>query len=265
MANGKKQLKGTEKYQDDTIDLARLGRALVRRFWAILLSALICGGIACSYAAIFVVPLYQASALMYVNNSESSIDSSTIIYSTGQLSAAQRLIDTYAVILKSRTTLEEVIEEAGLSCSYSELYSMISVESVNDTEIFSITVTDTDPEEAALIANTIADILPDRISEIVEGSSVKIADSAVVPTAKVSPDLMDYARTGALIGFLISFAAVMVLEVFDDAIHDGAYLLQTYDIPILAEIPDLMENEGNGYYGYGSAVGSAKNKGMKDG
>lgn len=256
MANGKRQGKASEKYEDDTIDLARLGRALVRRFRVVFLAALLCGGIACSYAAFFVAPLYQASALMYVNNSGSSIDSSAIIYSTGQLSAAQGLIDTYAVILKSRTTLEKVIEEAGLNCSYSELYSMVSVESVNDTEIFSITVTDTDPEEAALIANTIADILPDRISEIVEGSSVKIADSAVVPTAKASPNLTSYALTGAAIGFLLSCIVIIVRELFDDAIHDGSYLLQTYDIPILAEIPDLMSDRSSGFYGYGNAAGS---------
>lgn len=51
---------------------------------------------------------------------------------------------------------------------------MVQAEAVNSTEVFSIDVTSPDPQEAELIANAIADILPDRIADIVEGSSVKI-------------------------------------------------------------------------------------------
>ncbi len=51
------------------IDLLQLLKALRRRVWAILLATVLFGGAAFTYATVFITPRYQASALMYVNNS----------------------------------------------------------------------------------------------------------------------------------------------------------------------------------------------------
>ena len=60
-----------ENRNDDEmeIDLLKLAKALWRRAWAIMLAAVIFGGAALTYTAIFVTPLYKAEALMYVNSS----------------------------------------------------------------------------------------------------------------------------------------------------------------------------------------------------
>ena len=100
------------------------------------------------------------------------------------LNAAQSLVDTYAVILKSRGTLEEVIDKAQLPYTYEELSKMVETGAVDNTEIFSITVTSDDPQEATKIANTIVEVLPDRITEIMDGSDVRTVDFAVVPSKK---------------------------------------------------------------------------------
>ena len=67
---------------------------------------------------------------------------------------------------------------------------------MNSTEVFSIEVTSADPQEAEKIANTIAELLPDRIAEIVDGSSVRIVDYAIVPSHKSSPSLSRYTMLG---------------------------------------------------------------------
>ena len=71
---------------------------------------------------------------MYVNNSNLSVGSTSI--SLTDLNAAQSLVDTYIVILKSRPTLEDVIEKANVSYTYEQLESMISASSVDGTEGF---------------------------------------------------------------------------------------------------------------------------------
>ena len=150
------------------IDLVQLMQALWHRAWAILLAILIFGGAAFSYAYFLVTPLYKASAMMYVNNSSISVGSTQV--NLNDLTAAQSLVNTYIVILNTRGTLEEVIDQAGLSYDYETLSGMISAGAVNSTEVFSIEVTSADPQEAEKIANTIAELLPDRIAEIVDGS-----------------------------------------------------------------------------------------------
>src|SRR5699024_8716966 len=104
--------------------------------------------------AIFKTPLYEAEALMYVNSNEISVGSTKLSISAAELSAAQSLVETYIVILNTRTTLNDVVEQTGVSYTYEQLRKMISAESVNGTEVFSITVTSPDPKEAELLANT---------------------------------------------------------------------------------------------------------------
>ena len=57
---------------------------------------------------------------------------------------------------------------------------MITASAVNGTEIFEIVVTNPDNQKAELIANTIADVLPKKIANIVEGSSVRIVDLSLI-------------------------------------------------------------------------------------
>lgn len=157
------------------------------------------------------------------------------------------------MILKSRTNLEAVIEASGVDYTYGELYGMIEADSVNSTEVFQITVTSTDPEEAELIANTIAQILPDNIGSIIEGSSARIVDYAVLPSSKASPSLSRNTMIGGLLGAFISCAVIVLIELLDDVIRDEDELIDMCGYPLLAAIPDLVPGRRRGgYYGYGN-------------
>lgn len=239
------------------IDLLQLARALWQKAWVIALVTVICAGAALGFTAVFIRPLYKANALMYVNSSDISVGGTKVSISQGELTAAQSLIKTYAVILSTRTTLNEVIEQTGVDYTYEELKEMITAESVNNTEVFSVEVTSRDPQEAELLANTIAQILPEKISSIVEGTSARIVDYAVVPAKKASPSLRKNAAIGALVGFMLSCGIVVVQHLMDDQIRDSDYLVQTYDIPVLAVIPDLLSTKSSNDY-YKSAEKSAQ-------
>lgn len=239
------------------IDLLQMAQALWRRAWAIVLASVVCAGCALGFTAIFKTPLYEAEALMYVNSNDISVGSTKLSISAAELSAAQSLVETYIVILNTRTTLNDVVEKTGVAYTYEQLREMISAESVNGTEIFSITVTSPDPKEAELLANTIAQVLPEKIASIVEGSSARIVDYAVEPVEKASPSLTKSTLIGFMLGFVVSCGLVVVLELMDDLIHDSDYLVQTYEIPVLAVIPDLLSNHSSNEY-YRSAEQRAK-------
>ena len=189
---------GNNRENETEIDLLQLAKALWHKAWAIVLVTLITAAMAFAGTKLFITPLYTASAMMYVNNSSISVGSTQVNLS--DLTAAQSLVETYMVILKTRGTLEEVIKEANLPYDYEQLSGMIEAGAVNSTEVFSISVTSASPEEAEKIANTIAELLPNRIADIVEGSSVRIVDYAVVPSKKTSPSLSKNTMLGAMGG-----------------------------------------------------------------
>ena len=237
--------------KDDVIeiDLMRLFRALWHRAWVLILAMLLFGSAAFGYAQFLITPLYQSSALMYVNNSTISVGSTSV--SLSDLTASQSLVETYIVILKTRLTMNEVIKQANLPYTYEELCEMVSADSVNGTEIFRIEVTSPDPKEAETIANTIVEVLPDKIGEIMDGSSVRTVDFAVVPTEKASPSIVRYTLIGVLLGFLVCAGIVVLLEMLDEQIHNEEYLVQTYQLPVLAAVPDLLSSSGKKGYGDG--------------
>lgn len=236
--------------EDLEIDIYKLIKALWRKAWVIILSVFLCGGIALGITHYWVEPLYQSSAQMYVNNSSLSSDTTSSNISSSDISASKSLVDTYIVILESRQVIEEIIKKAEVDLSYEQLVAMITAKSVSSTEIFEVSVTDTDPYRAEKIANTIAGILPEKISSIVEGSTVKIIDYGVIPAWQSSPSLVTNSLIGALIGLLLSVGIIIFLELNDTVIRDENFLLTHYeDIPLLAIIPDIDSKENtNTYY-----------------
>ncbi len=234
------------------IDLRELFMVLLRRWWAIVLAIVLGGAAAFGYTYFLVDPLYQASTLLYVNNSDISVGATSFSISNADLTAAQKLVDTYVVILKSRTSLNAISEKAGLNYSYETLRSMVSAKAVNSTEVFEVVVTSKDPAEAEKIANTIADVLPSKIADIVVGSDVRIVDYAVVPSHRSSPSYTRNTATGMLIGAVLMAAILILAYLFDENIRSEDYLTQNYpDIPLLAVIPDMsVSSRRAGYYGY---------------
>lgn len=240
-------MNGQQNNEYFEIDLLHLIKLLWSRAWIIILCMIILGGIAFSYALFFVTPIYESTAMLYVNNTSFSVGSTAVSISTGQLSAAKSLLETYIVILKTRTTLEAVIEKAELDYTYQQLNEMISASAVNETEVFSITVKGPNPDENKIIVDAIVEVLPDRISDIIDGSSVRLVDNGIKATQRSSPSYTKYAVVGMLLGIIISCGTIIVIDLFDSTVRDEDYLKQKYNIPVLAVIPDVYESQANSY------------------
>ena len=231
-----------------TVDLTHIAKTLLQRVWIIVVVGLLAAAIGFSLASFVIAPTYSASVKLYVNNSSFSNGETSI--TTSEITAAQKLVNTYSEILDSRITLEKIIDEADLSYSYRTLSKMIKSEPANETEIMVVTVTAGDPYEAAKIANCIAKVLPERITEIIDGTSMEVVDSAVPNTSKVAPSATKYTAIGLILGVLVAVIVLIVAALLDGTIHDEDYVLQNYDCPVLAKIPDLLNTGSNKHYGY---------------
>ena len=232
------------------IDIFQIFRLLLSRIWSIILIGLLTASCFFSYAYYLVEPKYESATMFYVNNNNLSIGSISYSISSSDISASQSLVDTYIVILKTRNTLESVIEKAQLDYTYEELLPMISASSVNSTEIFRVNVRTGNPKEACVIANTIGSVLPDKISSIVTGSGAKIVDYAVVNATKVEPSVSLYTIIGFAIGVAIASVIVILKDYLDDTIRNESDLINSDVIPTLAVIPNLDSKHNSSYYYY---------------
>ena len=249
------------------VDLAHVVKVVWQRIWLVALVSIITTVMGFLVAAFAIAPTYSSSIMLYVNNSSFNVGDLGFSISSSELTAAQSLAKTYTVLLKNRTTLERLIDETGVSYSWEEIYDMIESGPVNETEVMQVTVTCKDPYEAERIANGIAVVLPQRVTEVVEGASMEVVDSAIANTEKVAPSVTLYTAVGFLLGVLLSVAVLIVMALLDNTVHDEEYVIKTYGYPILAQVPNLAGGGSKKYAysnSYASGYAAAAKKGQNN-
>ncbi len=223
------------------IDIMHIIRSVWHRIWVVIIAVVIGAVMGFSYANFMIAPSYSSSVLLYVNNTSFNMGDLGFSISASDITAAQSLTKTYTVMLKNRTTLQRLVAETGTQYSWGALYGMIHAAPVDNTEIMRITVTCDNPYEAEKLANGIAKVLPQRVSEIIEGASMEVVDSAVANTNKVGPSVTRYTIVGFVLGAIVSVVLLALIALLDKTIHDEEYVINNYGYPILAKIPNLTD------------------------
>ena len=242
--------------EDMGIDLKRPIDAVINKLWLVVLISVLCAAIAFAGTLFFITPQYQSSAMFYVNNSAISVGGTTLTLTANDISASRGLVNTYIVILNTRSTLQDIIDYSGVNVTYGQLQGMISAEAVDKTEVFRVTVTHPDPESAEKLANSAAYILPKRISSIVEGSSAQVVDTAVIPSSPSSPNYVQNALIGFAIGMLAVVGVIVLRDMVDVSVRTEEDINRVCNYPVLASVPDMLLSSKGGYeYGYGSKYG----------
>ena len=91
-----------------------------------------------------------------------------------------RITTVCANIIENDAVLEPVIEKTGVTLTTSQLREMLSFESIEDTDMLTVSVTSDDRQQAIDIAQAIAEVAPEIIYEIINGVDVQIVDAPTV-------------------------------------------------------------------------------------
>jgi non-specific protein-tyrosine kinase len=126
---------------------------LLHWLWLLILAALV-AGMAAYYITNRQPRIYQTSTLMMVNGaSGSQYDSSSSIY------LGMQLASTYSRTMTTKPILDAVSAKLG----YEVDSDSIKIQQIEGTQLINITVTDTDPQRAADIANTLVTVFADQV------------------------------------------------------------------------------------------------------
>lgn len=201
------------------IDLLKIIKTCLKKAWIIVLVAAIVGGAMFVRSNSSYVPTYSASTTMYVsymNNRDFSFGENAGSISQNSLNEARSLVNTCAAMLKTRMTLEAVAEEAGLELSAKQLGGMVSLAAVNNTELFTVTVTGTKAEELVPLANAIGKVLPEKVAMVNGNSNVGVIDEALEATPAGSNGAVKDAAIGAVLGAFLVCIVIAVKCIVED-------------------------------------------------
>ena len=224
------EVNGQEAF-DEGIDLMEMGLVLLHHWWMLVIGLLVGGVLAGCYTVFAITPLYKASSTIYIFNKTTSITSLTDIQLGSQLTV------DFQIIAKTREVLEAVIDDCDLKMSAGALSGAVSVTNPTDSHMLTITVTNPDPELAARIANSLADILRQQVADVMNTDKPSTVERAVVPTSPSSPSLMGNIEKGALVGFVLVLGFLVVRFLLDDTISTEEDVRKYLGLNTLATIP----------------------------
>lgn len=223
--------------QDYRIVIKELAVAIIEKAGLILVITLISMALGWSIAKFLIPPKYEASINMIVNTRGDISMSVT----NDNISSAQNLVDTYAIIIKSNTVLNKVISDISLNLTYKELYEMVSVNAIDNTQVMKIAVQGSNPEVSEQIALKIADIAPDIVVNAVEAGSCKVVSDIYVESDPVFPDVSKITVLSGIMGAVICLALLVLKELMNDFIVDDGDAEKKLGLPVLAIIPNVEE------------------------
>lgn len=221
-------------------DLKKTVSVLLSHIWIIITVAVLSGVLFLVSNLLFVTPMYTSQALLYISNMSERRSS---VVTTSDVSVSRELVNTFVVILNSRTVLDKVAEESGLGYSSSEIKRMLSAEAVSSTEVFRISVTHTDPEEAQIIADAVLKVAPNEIKRVMNAGAVSIIDYATLPLSPSSPNIPRNTLFGALLGAVLTIAAILIADMFDTRVKNELVLSESFDLPIIGIVPSFEPAE----------------------
>lgn len=222
---------------DNGIDIYNILISLWKKKWLIISLALAFAAFFCIKSMFFSTPLYQSNGILYIRTfSDEVAEQEEYIYAS-DINTARNLTSTYTQILLTRSFLTDVSKEVGEKYNWREIRSMISVSALDETELLSVVVTSSDPDDAYLIAKAILDKAPEKFESILNGGGIHIIDDAVYNDVPISRGTTRKTAMGFLMGAVLGIVISVILDMFDRKIHSGRDISKKYDISILGEIP----------------------------
>ncbi|HEM3678018.1 TPA: capsular biosynthesis protein CpsC [Streptococcus suis] len=213
------------------IDVLSLLRTIWRKKFLILLTAILTTGLAFAYSVFLVTPQYDSTTRLYVVN-QSSDNGAGI--TNQDLQAGNFLVKDYKEIILSQDVLKNVTTTLGLTGGIKD---KITVTIPTDTRILSISVRDSDPNQAATIANTLRDEAAKKIIEVTKVSDVTTLEAALPAENPSTPQTKRNLVLGFIVGTFLATALVLVLEVLDDRVKRPQDIEEGLGMTLLGVVP----------------------------
>lgn len=265
-------MNNSQQTLNNTIDLHRLMVLCRKHIKMLIIWTLLAGVLGFVIAQFVVVPKYTATTEILVNQKHTN-DNNGQAYNNQQ--ADIQVINTYKDIITNQVILSKaskqlknpvrvikpaqkavyrtnadgtrrlikeaqpaVVERGGKSYNLStdELKKAISVQTQQNSQVFSLQVKTDDPQESAVVANTVANVFKQQIKKIMSVNNVTIVSRASTPDEPSFPNKKLFALAGTVLGLILSFLYILIGDLMDTSIHDDDYLTNELGLTNLGQV-----------------------------
>lgn len=190
----------------EELDLKEIFNIFWRRKIAIIVILIVTIAIGVAYSYFGVQPKYTSYTTALLKQENTYLATGEKVNETNLDSFAP----TYMELVKSNVVIKEVADKLNIE---GVNVGSIAVTQVEDTEMVKITVTHSNPEHAAQVANKLVEVTNKKIKEIYEIDNIYVIDkaetSAVPSNINHKKDILVF----AFIGIVISCGYVLLMNI----------------------------------------------------
>lgn len=224
----------------EEMSLVELFAILKKRVGLIINATLIGVLLASIYTFFIATPQYSSTTDLIVNRGQS--EQQTAI-ERSEIDTNLQLINTYSDIITRPVILDHVVEELDMEISSSELAEKFTISNENDSQMFTVTVTNDNPYDAASIANTTAGVFEEQMPEILSVDNVAILSVAEPNTSPVSPNNTLNIGIGIVLGAMIGIGAAFLIEFLDNTVKDDRFIVEEIGWTSLGRVSEMSPDE----------------------
>lgn len=230
----------------EELDLGQLLELFWNKKTEVILIILLFIVIGITYTICLVTPKYTSKTTLLLATEQGSGTTTTQITTT-DLTLNSKLVATYRDLIKSSKVVRQVISNLNLDMSEDELKGSISVQAKADTDILEISVTNTDPELAAKIANELAPVFSEQVKEYYNINNVHVVDIAEEETSPSNVNHVKDIIIFAFIGIVVAAGYVLIANMLDTTVKTTEDIEKLCSVTVLASIPlDNFETKKGG-------------------
>jgi capsular polysaccharide biosynthesis protein len=229
---------------EHSIDIKRYFRLLKRKIWLIISFVIVCAVGSALISLFLIQPTYQASTKLIVNKSEDATSLQQIDLNT--VNANIKLIDTYKEIIKTPAIMDIVVaENPDFKLTSTQLINKVTVNSVNNTQVMTLSVTDNSHEKAVRIVNAISKVFQTEIPQIMKVDNVSLLNEAqfVQNPRPISTSITFNLIITIFLAFLLITTIIFIIDYFDDTLKNEEDVSKYLGLPTLSMIPRIREDD----------------------
>ena len=228
----------SQQNSSNFLDINKILAVLRKRKKTIIISTLVCAFLMLFMSVFVISPKYSSSTDILVNR---KVDNQ--VNAQAQLQADVQMISTYKDIITSPTILNAVstqLKDQGFNMTPANIKSCISISNQQNSQVFTVAVKAKNPQLAAAIANTTANVFKVKVKKIMSVNNVSILSKAEENPKPVSPKVVLNTLIGLIVGCVLGLFLAFIFDSMDRTITDESFIteeLELNDLGIINEIP----------------------------
>ncbi len=191
---------------------------------------IVCALLVGAYSFMLMPDTYTATTSMYVltNQEEGASNLSS------DLSASQMVANDVTTLLESNRVQKAAAEDLGLK----NLKDFeVSVSSATTSRVIELSVTGTDPDLVARVANAVAQNVADISQDVMKVEAVNIIDPAIAPVAPSGPSRPLYVAVALMGGLFLAVAITVVADMLNTKVRTADEAEEILGVPVIGRIP----------------------------